>query len=68
VILQICRWCDRSTDEPVKVGLEHVASTGGHDIFACPGCVSLWGLLPYDEHPPGSDGSVMYDGNDLPFS
>ncbi|WP_179858085.1 hypothetical protein [Streptomyces sp. OK228] len=48
--------------------MEHVASTGGHDLFACPGCVSLWGLLPYDQHPPGSDGRVMYDSNDLPFS
>lgn len=65
---KICRWCGESTDQPVKVGLEHVASTGGHDLFACPRCRLLWGMLPYDQHPPGSDGRVMYDGNDLPFS
>ncbi|MET9890576.1 hypothetical protein ABZZ47_10235 [Streptomyces sp. NPDC006465] len=50
----------------MKVGLEHVASTGGHEIFACPPCRILWGLLPYDEHPPGGDGRVIYV--DLPLS
>ncbi|MFF0183582.1 hypothetical protein [Streptomyces sp. NPDC005244] len=65
---EICRWCVRSTDSPVKVGLDHVASTGGHEVFACPACRFLWGLLPYDEHPADSDGRVLYDGSDLPFA
>lgn len=55
---EVCRWCRGATDEPVKVGLEHVASTGGHDVFACPACQLIWDLLPYDGHPPDSDGRV----------
>ncbi|MCX4912783.1 hypothetical protein [Streptomyces sp. NBC_00687] len=62
--MRVCGWCDRQTDSPVKVA----GKPAGHDVFACPSCRTLWGLLPYEEHPAGSDGSVVYDSRDLPFS
>lgn len=62
--MRVCRWCDRQTDSPVKVAGE----PAGHEVFACPACRFLWGLLPYDEHPLNSDGRVLYDGSDLPFA
>ncbi|MEU0846118.1 hypothetical protein ABZ370_42675 [Streptomyces sp. NPDC005962] len=35
---QVCARCQRPTDEPVVVAVEHGASAGGGTAYACPGC------------------------------
>ena len=37
-LAQICCFCGKVTDEPVKVGEVHTAAGVGSDIYACPIC------------------------------
>ncbi|MFB1046758.1 hypothetical protein [Streptomyces chrestomyceticus] len=57
---ETCRWCKGSTAEPVDVGIEHVASAGGRTVYACPACVKRHGIIPFAEHPEGSDGRLRF--------
>lgn len=43
-------------DEAVIVGAVEAGTCGGRFLYACPPCVALYGLVPYDEHPADSDG------------
>ncbi|MFF7652839.1 hypothetical protein ACFZCY_23965 [Streptomyces sp. NPDC007983] len=35
---QVCARCQRPTNEPVVVTVEHGGSVGGGTAYACPGC------------------------------
>lgn len=56
--LAVCRCCGEPTGDPVQVGLTESMSGPGWPIWACRACVQFRRLMPFDEHPLESMGSV----------
>jgi hypothetical protein len=42
------------------VGWEDTGSGPGYIYFACPAHLKVYGLVPEEQHPPGSDGRPLY--------
>lgn len=62
----VCRFCEQRTADPVVVGRTRSMSGYGWPIEACPACVRFRRLMPFDEHPVESMGSVRHtDGTIL---
>ncbi|MFH8405607.1 hypothetical protein ACH4FX_12640 [Streptomyces sp. NPDC018019] len=62
---ETCCWCRESTADPVDVGIEHVASAGGRTVYACRTCVKRHGIIPFADHPAGSDGRLRFTAEAL---
>jgi hypothetical protein len=59
-----CGWCKTIEGELIEVGFVESGSGPGWCYYACELCVDEQRIVPLDEHPPDSLGTVRYRPRD----
>lgn len=54
---QYCSWCKAEQDGCVLVGVIERSSGAAHPLYACPSVQAARRLVPFADHPVGTDGS-----------